>query len=230
MINQPSPQGGADFPHISLLSDLIAPQTVSLKTSRPSLQRGTSFPAQWSQILIRPELLVPAAAAALGIQPDEIYIVDEEAVPFHPTIEVNLAAVDGGEMTATSVTLPTARPDRERDHAVDCTARPRPDRRRRRDLAGGRRGALRGWPRAGRHGRHAGSRRHRRRSGGWRRRRQRAVVSQGTQYTVVLHMRYSVMWCLRYGVIVCCVCVLCLCVIHWGCIEGGVSCHTVSSL
>ena len=37
-------------------------------------------------------------------------------------------------------------------------------------------------------------------------------MSQDTQYTVVLHVRHSVMWCLRYGVIVCsCSCVL-LCV------------------
>ena len=48
------------------------------------------------------------------------------------------------------------------------------------------------------------------------------VVSQDTQYTVVLHIRYSVMWCLRYGVY--CVVVLCVCVCfylcyHWGCIE-----------
>ena len=28
-------------------------------------------------------------------------------------------------------------------------------------------------------------------------------MSQDTQYTLVLHMRYRVMWCLRYGVIVC---------------------------
>ena len=58
---------------------------------------------------------------------------------------------------------------------------------------------------------------------------------------VVSHMRYSVMWCLRYGVVarvfrsesmcvLCCVCVyivlwcVCVCVLcvhNWGCIEGG---------
>ena len=32
-------------------------------------------------------------------------------------------------------------------------------------------------------------------------------MSQDTHYTVVLHLRYSVMWCLRYGVIVCVLCV-----------------------
>ena len=37
-------------------------------------------------------------------------------------------------------------------------------------------------------------------------------MSQESQYTVVLHMRYSVMWCLRHGVIVCwCVCVRIAC-------------------
>ena len=35
-------------------------------------------------------------------------------------------------------------------------------------------------------------------------------MSQDTQDTVVLHMRYSVMWCLRYGVIVFWVCVYCM--------------------
>ena len=53
-------------------------------------------------------------------------------------------------------------------------------------------------------------------------------MSQDTQYTAMLHMRCSVMWCLRYGVIVCCVCcvcVVCLCVIHGGCIRGGGSVH-----
>ena len=52
------------------------------------------------------------------------------------------------------------------------------------------------------------------------------VVSQDTQYTVVLHMRHSVMWCLRYGVIVCsCVCVAVYCVLSIGGVLRGVSCH-----
>lgn len=41
------------------------------------------------------------------------------------------------------------------------------------------------------------------------------IFSQETQSTLVSHMRYGVMWCLRYRVLVCV-----LCVNIWGCIEG----------
>ena len=34
-----------------------------------------------------------------------------------------------------------------------------------------------------------------------------------TQYTVVSHMRYSVMWCLRYGGILCCCVCVCCCIV-----------------
>ena len=54
------------------------------------------------------------------------------------------------------------------------------------------------------------------------------LCRQNTQYTVVLHMRYSAMWCLRYGVVCCVLCVVyVLCVSHWaGLFIFGVSCHT----